>query len=80
MYFIKISDYSYIDITQLRSICVCRDRKNSILCIWRDGHSDVYNVEDDPFEICEKVVKAISDIFNPNFNLMSGGAINDGMV
>lgn len=80
MYFVKISNYAYIDITQLRSICVCRDRKHAILCYWRDGHSDIFTVENDPFEVCEKVVKAISNIFNLNLNLMSEGVINNGMV
>lgn len=80
MYFIKISDYAYIDITQLRSICVCRDRKHAILCDWRDGNSDIFTVEDDPFEVCERVVKVISNIFNPNFNLTSGDIINNGLV
>lgn len=80
MYFVKVSNYAYIDVTQLRAICVCRDRKHAILCDWRNGNSDIFSVEDDPFEVCERVVKAISDIFNPNFKLESGGTIEHGMV
>lgn len=64
MIWFKINNRYYIDVTQIREFGMPKDRPDSILITWKDGHEDCYGV-DNQLETFSCLAEFVETLFNP---------------
>ena len=65
MIWFKISPRCYIDVTQIREFGMPKDRPDSILITWKDGHEDYYYGVENQEETFNRLAEFVETIFNP---------------